>query len=97
MRRGRKPSKKAVLNRLEEIFHSNPIDKRSFSIQSLEESSFVKVYHTQSDDPILKIHPLSEKYGLYYRDKGGEMSAGRFSSNLDDFEERIRNIKNSWI
>jgi hypothetical protein len=98
MRRGRKPNKEYAENRLAEIFLNNPIDERTFDVVNSRENPFVSVYHKNFDSPILKIHPLSEKYGLYIReDKRSEMSSGTFASNLDEFEDEFRRVRDNWI
>lgn len=97
---GNKPKKKHVENRLKKIFRVDRFDKRQFSIVTNrgEPYGFLNVVHEETGEIITKIDVLSSQYGMYTKKPGQTMRQikGKFSANLDDFEDELREVRDEW-
>lgn len=100
-RKGRKPSKQAIINRLQKIFHMDKYYEREFDIINSGVNNIVKVVYTGSrgsNESILKVQPLDSRYALYKKlPDTNSFSNGLFTSNLDDFEDDFRELRDRWL
>lgn len=99
-RKGQKPTKEAIINRLQEIFHRDRYNQREFDIIESTSSNIIKVLYTGKrgkNYSILKVQPLKSRYALYKKFPDmNDFKSGLFSTNLDDFEDDFREVRDRW-